>query len=181
LTAPYTPEENGMSERKYATLYGIIRTMLDSAKLPTSLRQILWSLRQLLWAQCASHTTHLENIVCKQNSSTASELFYGKNPPWIKRLNILGETGIGHDHKKIPGKLADHSTPCVFIGYSSNHAPNFYMFLTTSKHSMIQSRNTVWLNLSYGKNIEKHVSKNNKELIQNWMILIFNALMRITL
>jgi hypothetical protein len=74
LTAPYTPEQNGMVERKYATLYGKVRAMLNWAKFPISLRQ-------LLWAQCANHATHLENIICKQNSSTASELFYGMNPP----------------------------------------------------------------------------------------------------
>jgi hypothetical protein len=68
LTALYTPEQNGMVERKYATLYGKVGAMLNWAKFPTSLRQ-------LLWAQCANHATHLENIICKQNSSTASELF----------------------------------------------------------------------------------------------------------
>jgi hypothetical protein len=60
--------------------------------------------------------------------------------------------------KKIRGKLADRGILCVFIGYSSNHATNVYKFLTINKHSMIQSINTVWLNLSYGKNIEKHVT-----------------------
>jgi hypothetical protein len=42
LTAPYTPEQNGMVERKYATLYGKVRAMLNWAKFPTSLRQLLW-------------------------------------------------------------------------------------------------------------------------------------------
>jgi predicted ABC-class ATPase len=111
-----------MVERKYATLYGKVRAMLNWAKIPTSLRQ-------LLWAQCANHATHLENI---QNSSTASELFYGKNPPRIKHLKIFGEVGIVHDHKKLRVRLADCGIPCVFIGYSSNHAPNVYKFLTTN-------------------------------------------------
>jgi hypothetical protein len=58
LTTPYTPEQNGMVERKYGTLYGKVRAMLNWAKFPTSLRQ-------LLWAQCANHVTLLENIICK--------------------------------------------------------------------------------------------------------------------
>jgi Reverse transcriptase (RNA-dependent DNA polymerase) len=123
--------------------------MLNWAKFPSSLRQ-------LLWAQCANHATQLENILCKQNSKTASELFYCQNPPWILHLKIFGEIGIVHDHKKIRSKLADRGRPCIFIGYSSDHAPNVYKFLTMNKQTMIQSRNTVWLQLSYGENIKKH-------------------------
>jgi Reverse transcriptase (RNA-dependent DNA polymerase) len=149
LTAPYTPEQSGMVERKYATLYGKVRAMLNWANFPDSLRQ-------LLWAQCANHATQLENILSKQNSNTASELFYGQNSPWIQHLKIFGEIGIVHDHKKIRSKLADRGRPCIFIGYSSENAPNVYKFLTIYKQTMIQSRNTVWLQLSYGEYITKH-------------------------
>jgi hypothetical protein len=83
-----------MVERKYATHYGKVRAMLNWANFPTSLRQFLW-------AQCANHATHLENIICKHNASTASGLFYGMSPPWIKHLKIFGEVGIVHHHKKI--------------------------------------------------------------------------------
>jgi hypothetical protein len=116
------------------------------------------ALRQLLWAQCAHHATQLENIICKQNSNTASELFYGKKPPWIKYLKQIGEIGIVHDHKKIHGNISDQGFPCVFIGYSSNHAPNVYKFLTIKKETMIQSRNIIWLNLNYEDYMEKHMS-----------------------
>jgi hypothetical protein len=50
LTAPYTPEQNGKLERKYATLYGKVRAMLNHAQLPTTLRH-------KLWAQCAHLAT----------------------------------------------------------------------------------------------------------------------------
>jgi hypothetical protein len=100
LTAPYTPEQNRMVESKHATLYGKVRAMLNWASFPKALRQ-------LLWAQCANHATHLENILCIQNSSTASELSYGQNPPWIQHLKIFGEIGIVHDHKKIRSKLTN--------------------------------------------------------------------------
>jgi hypothetical protein len=68
----------------------------------------------------------------------------------IKHLEIFGEVGIIHDHKNVRGRLADRGIPCVFIGYSSNHAPNVYKFVTINKHPMIQSRNTVLLHLNYG-------------------------------
>jgi hypothetical protein len=152
LTGPYTSEQNGMGERKYELLDGKVRAMLNWANFPESLRQ-------LLWAQCASHAILLENILCKQKSKTASELFHGQNPPWIQHLKIFGDIGIVHDHKKIRSKLTDRGQACVFIGYSSNHASNVYKLLTINKHSMIQSRSSVWLQLSYGEYIDKHVTK----------------------
>jgi hypothetical protein len=53
FTAPDTPQQNGKIERKFTTLWGKVRTMLNSAKLP-------WDLRNKLWAQCANLSTQLE-------------------------------------------------------------------------------------------------------------------------
>ena len=103
FTAPYTPEQNGKIERKYATLYGKARAMLNWAKLTKVLRI-------QLWAQCAQTVTRLENILYnKAETKTASEKFYGKNPPWTQHLRTFGEIGIVHNGSKghICGKLAD--------------------------------------------------------------------------
>jgi hypothetical protein len=103
LTALYTPKQNGM-----ATLYGKVRAMLNWANFPKPISQ-------LLWAQCANHATHLENIICKQNSKTVSELFHGQNPPWKKHLKIFGEVGIVHNHNKICSKLTDCGPPACSL------------------------------------------------------------------
>jgi transposase InsO family protein len=41
FTAPCTPQQNGKIERKFTTLWGKVRSMLNSAKLPWSLRNKL--------------------------------------------------------------------------------------------------------------------------------------------
>jgi hypothetical protein len=41
FTAPYTPQQNGKIERKFATLFGKVRSMLNCAKLTNELRQRL--------------------------------------------------------------------------------------------------------------------------------------------
>ena len=41
FTAPNTPEHNGRVERKYATLFGKVRAMLNEALLPPYLRNLL--------------------------------------------------------------------------------------------------------------------------------------------
>jgi hypothetical protein len=43
FTAPNTPQQNGRVERKFATLYGKVRSMLNAAKFPQTLRHALWA------------------------------------------------------------------------------------------------------------------------------------------
>jgi transposase len=47
FTAPYSPQQNGKIERKFAIVWGEVRSMLNTEKLP-------WTLRKKLWAQCAN-------------------------------------------------------------------------------------------------------------------------------
>ena len=43
FTAPNTPQQNGVVERKLATLYGRIRSMLNAARINEELREKLWA------------------------------------------------------------------------------------------------------------------------------------------
>lgn len=162
FTAPHTPQQNGKVERKFQTLYGKIRAMLNWARLPAYLRS-------RLWAQCASVATKLENIIVKENSDSSShEKFYGVTPTLINHLRTFGEIAIVHDGKKIRGKLTDHGIPCMFIGYPDDHPSDVYQFLNLETHMVIMSRNYIWLNKSYGEymNLEE-VQIPESELIQD--------------
>ena len=50
--APYTPQQNGVVERDFATLYGRVRAILNGSGLEKRLREYLWS-------ECASTATML--------------------------------------------------------------------------------------------------------------------------
>ena len=54
FTAPYTPRQNGVVERAFATLYGRVRAMINGAGLEKRLREYLW-------AECTSTATMLQN------------------------------------------------------------------------------------------------------------------------
>ena len=56
-SAPDTPQQNGRVERKFATLYGRVRSMLNAAHLPAYLRSGLW-------AECAYTATYIDNFDC---------------------------------------------------------------------------------------------------------------------
>jgi hypothetical protein len=81
FTAPHTPQKNGKVERKFATLWGKVRAMLNAAKLP-------WNIRNRLWAQCANLATQLENILVNPHTkTTAYKALHGKHPSWINNLH----------------------------------------------------------------------------------------------
>ena len=145
ITAPYTPQQNGKIERKFATLYGKMRAMLNGAKLRPHFRE-------KFWAQCARLATQLENVIVKQNQQTsASMMFHGNEPNWVHHLRTFGEIGIVKDDKQpIKGKLKNRGFPAMFIGYPDNHAENVFQFINLDKQSVITSRNVTWINKCYG-------------------------------
>jgi transposase InsO family protein len=69
-TAPNTPQQNGKIERKFATLYGKIRSVLNAADFPALLRS-------RLWYNAAKCVTQLENTIVDSSTMTASEKFTG--------------------------------------------------------------------------------------------------------
>jgi hypothetical protein len=60
-------------------MWGKIRAMLNLAKLP-------WKIQQKLWAQCAKHSTDLENILVKQGKKSTYEKLLKILPKWLKYL-----------------------------------------------------------------------------------------------
>ena len=87
-TAVGTPQQNGRVERKFATLYGRIRSMMIDAGIEEELRQ-------KLWAEAANMAADLDNIlVTTKNNKNVYELFYNKPSPKLAfNLRRFGEVG----------------------------------------------------------------------------------------
>jgi hypothetical protein len=134
-TAPYTPEQNGTIERKFQTLYGKTRSMMNACHLPIYLREKL-----------RAHTAHLATLLVKNHKEKAPyEFWYNKIPPWSSNLGTFGEIGIIQDGAlgKIKYKLTNSGFPAMFIGYPPNHSHDVFQFMVLSKRSIITSRNVV--------------------------------------
>lgn len=72
LSAPYTPEQNGMAERENRSLIEMARTMLHSKQLPKS-----------LWAEAMNTASYVMNRIFNRNKSpTPYELWCGKVPEY---------------------------------------------------------------------------------------------------
>ena len=145
FTAPGTPQQNGVVERAFATLYGRVRAMLNGAQLDEKLRHALW-------AECANTATDLNNIMITDNKTQSPhEMVYGDKPKFSKRLRTFGEVAIikKGEMKQIKPKLDNRGILGVFVGYSYNHAEGVYKFYCPETKSIRISRDVKWLKLTY--------------------------------
>ncbi|GJS33272.1 retrotransposon protein, putative, ty1-copia subclass [Tanacetum coccineum] len=79
LTPPYTPQQNGMSERRNHTLLDMVRSMMNLTTLPLS-----------FWDYALESATRILNMVpTKKVDKTPYELWYGKVPN-LSYLKVWG-------------------------------------------------------------------------------------------
>jgi hypothetical protein len=69
-SGPRTPQRNGKVERKFQTLYGRIRAMMNDS-------EIDGEFRDGLWAECASTATYYDNLIInKDEKKSPIELMF---------------------------------------------------------------------------------------------------------
>lgn len=146
-TSPGSPQFNGKVERKFATLFARVRTMMNSAKIPRKMREGLW-------AEAADTASQIEDrIVTPSKPIAAYNKFYNIKEEKLKTLKPFGSIGIVEINKtrKIRGKLEDRGRPCMYLGQARNHADDVYRFLDLTTNRIILSRDVIWLNKMYGE------------------------------
>ncbi|CAL8091268.1 unnamed protein product [Prunus armeniaca] len=115
-TAPYTPQQNGVAERKNRTLKDMINSMLNSSGLPHN----MWG-EALLTAN-----TILNRIPHKTSDKSPYEVWKGRLPTY-KTLKVWGCLAKVQVPLPKRTKLGPKTIDCVFIGFASNSAA--YRFL----------------------------------------------------
>jgi len=121
-TAPGTPQQNGIVERAFVTTLGKTRAIMNGAGLDEKKFH-------LFWMEAANTITHLENITIKKgNTQTRYYLFYGKDAPYTKYLQVFGKLGIIKVLQP-RNKLSDKGLKAIYVGYADKHAGNVYHFV----------------------------------------------------
>ncbi|XP_070004244.1 uncharacterized protein [Nicotiana sylvestris] len=122
-SAPRTPKQNGVVERKNMTLEEMARTMLLSSKLPHS-----------FWAEAVNTAFYIINRCMTRCiiETTPYELLKGRKPN-ISHLRAVGcKCFMHYNGKDSLGKFDPRSDEGVFLGYSSHSkAYNIYNKGTT--------------------------------------------------
>jgi transposase InsO family protein len=110
LSVPYTPQQNGIVERKNRTLIEAARTMLDEYKTSDS-----------FWAEAINTACHALNrlYLHKLCHKTAYELLTGKKPN-VSYFRVFGCKCFILNKKPKSSKFAFKVDEGIFLGYASN-------------------------------------------------------------
>ncbi|GJS08521.1 retrovirus-related pol polyprotein from transposon TNT 1-94 [Tanacetum coccineum] len=119
-TTPYTPQQNGVAERKNRTLKNMINSMLITSGAPHS-----------LWGEaCLAANTILNKIPHKKSDKSAYQLWTGKQPSY-KRMKVWGCLAKVQIPLPKRTKLGPKTVDCVYLGPAKNSAA--YRFLDKEK------------------------------------------------
>ncbi|KAI0494867.1 hypothetical protein KFK09_025013 [Dendrobium nobile] len=126
VTCPYTPEQNGVAERKHRHIVEVTRTLLHDASLP-----------QKFWVHAVQTAVFLINrlpSLSKKTSSPYQLLFH--HPPDYTILRTFGCLCYPFLPQKALGKFHSKSLPCIFLGYPA-HTKGYLCYHIDSKNIFI--------------------------------------------
>ncbi|KAF5822614.1 putative RNA-directed DNA polymerase [Helianthus annuus] len=131
FSAPRTPQQNGVAERRNRTLIEAARTMLADSKLPS-----------FFWAEAVSTACYIQNhaLVNKRHMKTPYEILEGHKPS-VSHFRIFGCPCVLllMDSN---GKFEVKGDECYFVGYAKGSAYRVYNKVT---RKVVESCNIEWL------------------------------------
>lgn len=132
LTAPYSPQQNGVVERRNRTLMGMTRSLMKHMSVPN-----------YLWGEAVRHATYLINRVATRTllKQTPYEVFKSKKPN-VAHLRIFGCIGYAKAEAAHLKKLDDRSRMLVHLG--TEPGSKAYRLLDPSKRKIVVSRDLVF-------------------------------------
>ena len=143
FTAPRTPQQNSVVERRIPTLMGRARAMLIQAGSNSKEKGEFW-------CEVISTATNLDNIMVRPDRTKPPyTLFYNKYAYFMKHLRSFGEMAVValHEGKKMRSKLDNRGKTCMFVGYVDDHSGDVYRFMNIHTKRIIMSRDARWLNI----------------------------------
>jgi hypothetical protein len=132
-TTPYTPQQNGVSERLNRTLFNMGRSMLKEAGLPNA-----------LWADAIMAASYIRNRVPSEalGGKIPYKLYTGENPD-LSYFKVFG--CLAYPHKFNTTKLEDRATVAIMVGYDSiGQSIRGYRFWDPRKKRYYLSRSVDW-------------------------------------
>ena len=132
LTAAYTPQQNGVAERKNRTIMNMVCSMISEKKIPKP-----------FWPEAVNWTVHVLNrspTLAVQNK-TPEEAWSGVKPS-VEHFRVFGCISHVHvpDNKRT--KLDDKSLSCILLGVSEGSKA--YRLYDPTSQRIIISRDVVF-------------------------------------
>ena len=110
-SCPYTPQQNGVVERKNRYLLDVVRTLLLKSSVPST-----------FWVEALSTTVYLINRLPSRVLDFASPYYrlYHHHPSYLD-MHTFGCVCFVHFPSQERHKLSAQSVKCAFMGYSISH------------------------------------------------------------
>lgn len=126
-TTPYTPQQNGVSERVNRTLMDKVRSIMHESKVPMN----MWG--EVLYA--SAYTLNRSPTSALTVAKTPHEMWFGFKPD-LSKLKVFGCVAYAHVNKEHTTKLDMRSRALVMVGY----APNGFRLWDETNRNIVISR-----------------------------------------
>lgn len=137
FTTPYSPQQNGVAERRNRYLQEMAICMLADA-----------GLGKLYWGEAVMTAAYLQNrLPSRVVSKTPYELWTGRKPRF-EHLRVFGCDAYVHVPDAKRSKLDEKSIKLTFVGYSEDHKG--YRFLDRATNRVTLSRDARFIELENG-------------------------------
>ncbi|MCH81752.1 copia-type polyprotein, partial [Trifolium medium] len=155
LTAAYTPQQNGIAERKNRTIMEMVRSMLAGKDMP-----------KMFWPEAVNWSIYVLN-----RSPAAALLDVTPEEAWsgikssVKHFKIFGCIAYSHVPDAHRRKLDDKSVKCIFLGISEESKA--YRLYNPTTQKIVISRDVVFAELDKwkwnesSKSEESHLEDND--------------------
>ncbi|KAJ0590430.1 putative RNA-directed DNA polymerase [Helianthus annuus] len=133
LTAPYSPQQNGVVERRNRTMLSTTRSMLKAMNMP-----------QNFWGEAVRHAIYVLNRVPTKAlvNKTPFEALKGRKPN-LEHLKVFGCTAYAKVLPLQQKKLDDRSTPMVYLGIEEGSKA--YRLYDPAKNKICVSRDVKFM------------------------------------
>jgi hypothetical protein len=109
-TVPYTPQQNGVAERKNCTLKEMANCMIQSKGLSLQ-----------YWAEAINCANYIVNHTpTKALKNITSEESWTKIKPDVSHFHVFGSIAWAHIPDEKQKELQPKSEKCIFVGYSED-------------------------------------------------------------
>ncbi|KAH9722428.1 hypothetical protein KPL70_006731 [Citrus sinensis] len=142
-SAPFTPQQNGLAERKNMIFTDMINSMILNAKLPNN-----------LWGEALLTACHIHNrITSLKTHISPYEIWKGRKPN-LMYLRVWGCLAFYKIHDPKSSKLSARGIKSVFVGYAENSKA--YRLLDLDSNVIVESRDVEFIEnkFQHDSNIE---------------------------
>ena len=150
-TAPYNPNQNGVAERNFRTLFERVRAVLYHGKMTHG-----------FWGEAINYVCYLKNRspTKRLKDKTPYEIWTGDKPN-VSNVRIFGCTAYHYNTDPAKKKLDDRSTKCRFLGIQGQ---NQFRLWDPSAKKVVISANVLWDESDAGWWKESREDEGNSEI-----------------